>query len=124
MSGQGLIRARGRLGKASLPFVKFRVFRGYSFLAEPALTSRLFGGMFPPMKLIADQKRRVVLPKSVKPGDALELLATGDRIILQILRPPTAHVPPVSAQRLNPAALSKVDLDEPAFTPMSDESPA
>ncbi len=76
------------------------------------------------MKLIADQKRRVVLPKCVKPGDALELLASGDRIILQILRPPTALTPPVSPHRLNPALLAKLDLDEPAFTPLSDEGPA
>ena len=76
------------------------------------------------MKLIADQKRRVVLPKSVKPGDALELLTSGDRIILQILRPPATLVPPVSSQRLNPAPLAMIDLDEPAFSPLSDESPS
>ena len=76
------------------------------------------------MKLIADQKRRVVLPKSVKPGDALELLASGDRIILQILRPSTALTPPVSPHRLDPTLLAKLDLDEPAFVPLSDEGPA
>ena len=100
----------GLLGNASLP--------------ESALTSRSFGGIVPPMKLIADQKRRVVLPKCVKPGDALELLASGDRIILQILRPPNALTPPVSPHRLNPTLLAKLDLDEPAFNPLSDEGPA
>jgi hypothetical protein len=51
-------------------------------------------------------------------------LAIGDRIILQILRPPTALTPPVSPHRLDPALLAKLDLDEPAFTPLSDEGPA
>ena len=42
--------------------------------------------MLPRMKLIVDQKRRVVLPKSVKPGDALEVMSTGDVIVLHLLK--------------------------------------
>jgi hypothetical protein len=71
----------------------------------------------------ADQKRRVVLPKPVQPGDVLDISVLGERMILQVLKKPTA-VPPVTARPLEAEALTFVDLDEPAFMPVSDESPA
>jgi hypothetical protein len=75
------------------------------------------------MIVTADQKRRIVLPKLVQPGDALDLSVLGERMILQVLKKPRA-VPPVTARPLEAGALRFVDLDEPAFMPMTDESPA
>lgn len=75
------------------------------------------------MIVIADQKRRIVLPKPVQPGDALDISVVGQRMILQVLRKPTA-VPPVAEQALQAHDLDTIDLDEPAFLPLSDESPA
>ena len=75
------------------------------------------------MIVTADQKRRVVLPKPVQPGDALDVSVSGQRMILQILRKPVA-VPPVAKKPLAPSLLGPVDLDEPAFLPLTDESPA
>jgi len=77
----------------------------------------------PTMIATADQKRRVVLPKPVQPGDVLDISVLGERMILQVLKKPTA-VPPVTARPLEAEALTFVDLDEPAFMPVSDESPA
>jgi hypothetical protein len=34
------------------------------------------------MKLIADQKRRVVLPKPAEPGDVFEVIESGERLVL------------------------------------------
>jgi hypothetical protein len=76
------------------------------------------------MKLIVDQKRRVVLPKSVKPGDALEVMSTGDVIILHLLKPVPRRVPPVSPTPVSQDSLSALDLDEPAFDFLSYESVA
>ena len=76
------------------------------------------------MKLIVDQKRRVVLPKSVKPGDALEVLSTGDVIVLHVLKPVLRAVPPVSSTPVSWDLLTGVDLDEPAFDSLSNESVA
>ena len=76
------------------------------------------------MKLIVDQKRRVVLPKSVKPGDALEVMSTGDVILLHVLKPVLRGVPPVSPTPVPWDLLTGVDLDEPAFDSLSNESVA
>jgi len=76
------------------------------------------------VKLIVDQKRRVVLPKSVKPGDALEVLSTGDVIVLHVLKPVLRAVPPVSPTPVSWDLLTGVDLDEPAFDSLSNESVA
>ena len=76
------------------------------------------------MKLIVDQKRRVVLPKSVKPGDALEVRSTGDVIILHLLKPVLKMVPPVSPNPVAGDLLQGVDLDEPEFDFLSNESVA
>jgi hypothetical protein len=75
------------------------------------------------MIVTADQKRRIVLPKPVQPGDALDISFVGERMMLQVLRKPTA-VPPVTARALKAEALAAIDLDEPAFMPLTDESPA
>ena len=75
------------------------------------------------MIVTVDQKRRVVLPKPVQPGDALYVSVLGQRMILQILTKPVA-VPPVSARALKPSSFGSVDLDEPAFAALSYESPA
>ena len=77
----------------------------------------------PTMTVIADQKRRIVLPKPVKPGDALDISVLGERMIIQVLKK-TMAVPPVTARPLEAAALTSIDLDEPAFMPLTDESPA
>lgn len=76
------------------------------------------------MKLIVDQKRRVVLPKCVSPGDALEVISTGDLITLHLLRPVPALVPPVSPIPLSSDDLRDLDFDEPAFAPLSHEGVA
>lgn len=76
------------------------------------------------MKLIVDQKRRVVLPKSVKPGDALEVMSTGDVIILHLLKPVLRGIPPVSPNPVSWDSLSALNLDEPEFDALSNESVA
>ena len=76
------------------------------------------------MKLIVDQKRRVVLPKSVKPGDALEVMSSGDVILLHVLKPVLRGVPPVSPTPVSWDLLTGLDLDEPAFDSLSNESVA
>jgi hypothetical protein len=81
-------------------------------------------GRIPPMKLIADQKRRVVLPKSVKPGDALDVISTGDVIILHLLKPVPRGVPPVSPNPVSRDLLAGVDLDAPEFEALSNEGVA
>ena len=81
-------------------------------------------GIIPHMKLIVDQKRRVVLPKSVKPGDALEVMSTGDVIILHLLKPVLRSIPPVSPNPVSWDLLTGVDLDEPEFDALSNESVA
>jgi hypothetical protein len=81
-------------------------------------------GIIPHMKLIVDQKRRVVLPKSVKPGDALEVMSTGDVIVLHLLKPVPMGVPPVSPNPVSWDLLSGMDLDAPEFDSLSHESVA
>ena len=76
------------------------------------------------MRLVADQKRRVVLPKPTEPGDVFEVEESGDRIVLIKLVRPTALRPPVAASPADPRLLQGIDLDEPAFAPISDENPA
>jgi hypothetical protein len=73
------------------------------------------------MKLIADQKRRVVLPQPVKPGDALEVISKGDRIVLTILKKPEVCRPPVAAKPLRLSAETLRNMDGPAFDDVSDE---
>ena len=73
------------------------------------------------MELIADQKRRLVLPKPAQPGDVFEVVESGDRLILvKLVRPKTIlpHIAPVPADS---RLLEGIDLDEPAFAPVSDE---
>ena len=81
-------------------------------------------GIIPHMKLIVDQKRRVVLPKSVKPGDALEVMSTGDVIVLHLLKPVPRGVPPVSPNPVSWDLLSGLDLDAPEFDSLLNESVA
>lgn len=76
------------------------------------------------MKLIVDQKRRVVLPKSVKPGDALEVMSTGDVIVLHLLKPVAKGIPPVSQNPVSTDLLAGLNLDEPEFDSLSNESVA
>jgi hypothetical protein len=76
------------------------------------------------MILIVDQKRRVVLPKSVKPGDALEVMSSGDVIMLHLLKPVSKLVPPVSPTPLSRDVLAGADLDEPEFDPLLNEGVA
>jgi len=76
----------------------------------------------PTMIVIADKKRRVVLPKPAQPGDVFECQERGDRFLLVRLKPAARSKPPVSKKPLKPAALKGVNLDEPAFAPLRDES--
>jgi hypothetical protein len=76
------------------------------------------------MKLIADQKRRVVLPKPAQPGDVFEVVESGDRLILVKLVRPKAILPNIATVPADSRLLEGIDLDEPAFAPISDESPA
>jgi hypothetical protein len=75
------------------------------------------------MIVTADQKRRIVLPKPVQPGDALDISVWGQRLILHVLQRPTA-LPPTAPHALKAQPLEGLDLDEPAFLPVTDESPA
>ena len=76
------------------------------------------------MILTADNKRRVVLPRPVQAGDALEVTTTGERIVLHILKKPEPGVPPVAPKALRLGLATQRKLDEPVFLPISDESPA
>ena len=76
----------------------------------------------PTMIVIADKKRRVVLPRPAEPGDAFRCLETGERFVLLRLKPASPQKPPVAKAPLPPEALKGVNLDDPAFTPMADES--
>ena len=75
------------------------------------------------MKVIADTKRRVVLPKPANPGDVFEILEAGDRIVMLRLQKPSTICPPTSSTPLDSAVINEIDLDEPSFLPLSDESP-
>jgi len=75
------------------------------------------------MIVTADQKRRIVLPKHVQPGDALDIAVLGQRMILHVLKKPTS-LPPVAPHALESSRLATTDLDEPAFLPLTDASPA
>lgn len=78
----------------------------------------------PTMKVIADQKRRVVLPKPAMPGDVYECLETGDRIVLLRMQIPKRNIPPLAKQPPKRNALKGLNLDEPAFAPMNHEGVA
>ena len=58
------------------------------------------------MVVIADQKRRIVLPKTVQPGDAVDIATSGQRLILQILKKPIA-VPPLDEKKSDGAKEEK-----------------
>ena len=73
------------------------------------------------MIVVADNKRRVVLPRPAEPGDAFQCLQTGERFVLVRLRPAAPQRPPVAKDRLDPKSLKGIDLDALAFTPMADE---
>jgi len=73
------------------------------------------------MILIADERRRVVLPKPAKAGEAFECVETGDRIVLIRLQQPEHIKPAVSRQPLKPGLLKDINLDEPAFESIPDE---
>ena len=75
------------------------------------------------MIVIADKKRRIVLPKHVQPGDALDIAVLGQRMVLQVLKKPTS-LPPLAPHALQSSHLAATDLDEPAFFPLNDASPA
>jgi hypothetical protein len=74
------------------------------------------------MILIADKKRRVVLPRPARPGDAFQCLEAGERFVLVRLRPAASQKPPVAETPLKLAVLRDRDLDTPAFPPLTDES--
>lgn len=74
------------------------------------------------MKVIVDQKRRIVLPKSVSPGDVFEFIQTGDRIVIERLKRPESIKPPLSTKPLDRTLLKNIDLDKPLFPPLSSES--
>jgi hypothetical protein len=76
------------------------------------------------MIVVADKKRRVVLPRSAKPGDAFECLEAGERLILERLALPPKTKPPVAAHALPAKILRGIDIDAPAFASLNDESPA
>jgi hypothetical protein len=76
----------------------------------------------PTMKVVADQKRRVVLPKPTVAGDIFEVVEAGDRIVLVKLAKAAATPPRVSPVPLDPDILTGIDLDEPAFDPICDAS--
>ena len=76
------------------------------------------------MKLIADQKRRVALPQPAESGDVFEVIELGDRLVLVKLVRPKAVRPPLALLPADPRLLKGIGLDEPAFAPISDESPA
>ncbi|NJL18978.1 MAG: hypothetical protein HC901_01310 [Bdellovibrionaceae bacterium] len=68
------------------------------------------------MKVIADQKRRVVLPKPIEPGDVLEIVGRGEYLTLIRLQRPAVARPPVAAVPLDSVRMAGVDWDAPAFS--------
>jgi hypothetical protein len=74
------------------------------------------------MILIADNKRRVLLPKTIRPGDVFECEQVGERFILERLQKPPKRRPPVAKKPLHAPALKGINLDEPAFSALRDES--
>jgi hypothetical protein len=60
----------------------------------------------------------------MKPGDALEVMSTGDVIVLHLLKPVLRGIPPVSPKPVSWDLLAGVDLDEPEFDSLSNESVA
>lgn len=74
----------------------------------------------PTMIVTVDQKRRIVLPKSVKPGEAMEMTTIGGCFVLHLLQRVPSEIPPVASHPLKSFPTGSVDLDEPAFPPMPD----
>lgn len=72
------------------------------------------------MKIVADQKRRVVLPKPAKPGDVFDCVVVGDRYVLVRLEPVSRRPPPVAAEPLPADLLEGIDLEAPAFPPLAE----
>ena len=75
----------------------------------------------PTMVLIADKKRRVVLPRTAKPGDAFACMPRGTGFVLEKLQPAPKGKPPVSKKKADPKLFQAINLDEPAFPPLDDE---
>ncbi len=73
------------------------------------------------MVLITDKKRRVVLPKTARPGDAFACVARGSGFVLEKLQPAPKGKPPVSKKRVDAKLYGGINLDEPAFAPLDDE---
>jgi len=88
------------------------------------LDSISFRWEIPTVKVIADQKRRVVLPKPTVAGDAFECVSTGKHILLRKLEPVAKDAPPVAKRALKKTSLRGVNLDEPAFAPLDDAGAA
>ena len=76
------------------------------------------------MKVIADLKRRVVLPKPTMAVDAFECVTTGKQILLRKLEPVAKDAPPVAKRALKKTSLRGENLDEPAFAPLDDAGAA
>lgn len=87
--------------------------------AELDGTLRMWDG--PTMKLTADSKRRVVLPRPAEGGDVFEVLETGDRIVMLRLQRPTTVRPPISPSPLDPQDFNGIDIDAPSFAQLSHE---
>ena len=75
----------------------------------------------PTMVVMADKKRRVVLPKTAKPGDVFACVARGSGFVLEKLQPAPKGKPPVSKKKVDAKLYKAIDLDEPAFAPLGDE---
>jgi hypothetical protein len=90
--------------------------------SNPDLTTSNILWDYPTMVLIADKKRRVVLPKTARPGDAYQCVPRGAGFVLEKLQPAPKAIPPVSKKKLNAKLLGGINLDEPAFAPIDDGS--
>jgi hypothetical protein len=69
-----------------------------------------------------DAKRRSTLPPGVKPGDSVDYEPLGpNEWKLVRLAKPARQTPPVAkrGQYCNPADFQGINLDEPAFPPLS-----
>lgn len=74
------------------------------------------------MKVVVDSKRRVVLPKSVEPGEIFEIFPEESKMIMLRLQRPAVVMP---LQADTPLQWdNSIDLDEPAFPLLTNESPA
>lgn len=77
----------------------------------------------PTMKVLVDNKRRVTMPKGVAPGDVFEVMKESvNRFVLIRLEIPKKQVPFRAKKPFDMSRLKGVNLDEPAFPPINDES--